>query len=1185
MPLEAITTVAWDPLEEALWTGTATGRIVSYLMTPTMDKYSSWRAHDDSEVKQLLFNEGGVISLSYGTVRYQSRGGLVHFIITPDLEDLQAMTWASHTQLLVGGNNDRMFVLDLDRGSLVKEIPVSSGVTCLKRSRLIVCGSKDGQITLRDSRTYRVEHTLRAHAAGVTDIDVKGDLLVSCGLSTRMGQVFFDPFVRVFDLRMMQMLPPISFPFGTIALKFHPKFSSTLIIVSQTGVFQLCDVQGSLDTIQNYHVKSHFLSSFDISSTGGVLAFGDTAGYIHLWSDSEDIKVNAYSRNTLELLDLRPPPPRFRMTEQSSFVDYSMIPVFRRVKEPLLSEWPSDCYLSFGKPHEPVDPNLLKQVVYAKPTDFVGEIPVVPGTKLRNQVRLPKPPPEDHSVVLSSTKTAMEATAASASPKIHQKPPKAYRKIAITATKLGVDDFDFRTYNKSNFGGLENFLPQNYINPLLFVFYFVSQLRVTLLNHLCLQEFCVTCEFGFLFHMLDVANGATVHATNLIRCLREVAASAKIDIFDEAKCQCNLSHLIKKANTFFLSQIHRELQAKGTIASTKRNLTQSADSPPTSDPKTSPPTSSSSSFSSSSSSSSSLSSSSSSASPSSSLQPPSSSSTSLSTPSSTIIDQLFSTTLRTTVQCNVCRRESVRESRVHQISLQVPTTYHESSSSFALVLRNTLASTTSNTLSWCEHCQCVQICDVFVEVITLPNILCLHCPVTTADSSSILPFWSSVSDDFVGSTEHISNSWLPFKFRVWKDPKTGKLHTQEYSEKSKSDRDLSNDLYELMAVVSFICDRSVTPPREHLIAQLKVPLSYHQRFNSSPTAAYNWYLFNDFQIQPTSKYEAAHINAQWKIPVLLYYARSDVNERVPIPTEVNPITEEVLFLPNPFEHLQASKEKRSAVVPLTREELRRNLSGGYVAIDTEFVSLQNEEVAGAEGRKVIVKLGFFSLARVSVLRGWEPQCVPFIDDYISTPETLIKDYLTKYSGIKSGDLDPVKSPHVVTTLKHAYLKLRYLVDQGVKFVGHGLKKDFHTINLLVSKDQMIDTVELFHLKRQRKISLKFLAAYLLNLTIQQNTHDSIEDAKTAWLLYKKYQELVAEGKFESVLNEIYNFGRLKQWDIDFKELEQEHHDQDKEPTQLQNEFQQQEQQNESQQPERNDSQQRDNESRQTEGND
>ena len=52
-----------------------------------------------------------------------------------------------------------------------------------------------------------------------------------------------------------------------------------------------------------------------------------------------------------------------------------------------------------------------------------------------------------------------------------------------------------------------------------------------------------------------------------------------------------------------------------------------------------------------------------------------------------------------------------------------------------------------------------------------------------------------------------------------------------------------------------------------------------------------------------------------------------------------------------------------------------------------------------------------------------------------------------------GDLDPARSPHYLTTLRRAYLKLRHLVDAGAVFVGHGLKKDFRMINIVVPPAQ------------------------------------------------------------------------------------------------------------------------------------
>lgn len=71
--------------------------------------------------------------------------------------------------------------------------------------------------------------------------------------------------------------------------------------------------------------------------------------------------------------------------------------------------------------------------------------------------------------------------------------------------------------------------------------------------------------------------------------------------------------------------------------------------------------------------------------------------------------------------------------------------------------------------------------------------------------------------------------------------------------------------------------------------------------------------------------------------------------------------------------------------------------------------------------------------------------------------------------------------------------------------------------------QVIDTVELFRFKRQRMLSLRFLASYLLGHQIQATCHDSMEDARAALRLYEQYKKLVEEGKFQDSLAEIYRW--------------------------------------------------------------
>lgn len=57
------------------------------------------------------------------------------------------------------------------------------------------------------------------------------------------------------------------------------------------------------------------------------------------------------------------------------------------------------------------------------------------------------------------------------------------------------------------------------------------------------------------------------------------------------------------------------------------------------------------------------------------------------------------------------------------------------------------------------------------------------------------------------------------------------------------------------------------------------------------------------------------------------------------------------------------------------------------------------------------------------------------------------------------------------------------------------------------------------------MSLRFLAWAVLHSAIQTDTHDSIEDARTALQLYEHYNQLEAEGRWEDVLEDVYRDGK------------------------------------------------------------
>lgn len=74
----------------------------------------------------------------------------------------------------------------------------------------------------------------------------------------------------------------------------------------------------------------------------------------------------------------------------------------------------------------------------------------------------------------------------------------------------------------------------------------------------------------------------------------------------------------------------------------------------------------------------------------------------------------------------------------------------------------------------------------------------------------------------------------------------------------------------------------------------------------------------------------------------------------------------------------------------------------------------------------------------------------FLDDYIRPSNSdTVSDYLTAWSGIEAADLDPELSTRHLISLKGTYLKLLFLLQQGVIFVGHGLSSDFNALSIYV----------------------------------------------------------------------------------------------------------------------------------------
>ena len=981
------------------------------------------------------------------------------------------MAFAATTSLLiVGGCQSTFFIIDIDKGQVVSEYPAQAKYTIMKRSRHICAATDDGNVHILSLTDYHLMKSWKAHVTAINDMDARNDFLVTCGFSVRqLGVPIVDPLANVYDLKTLTSLPPIPFHAGAAYVRLHPKLQTTSFVASQTGQMQVVDLMNPVNVMLK-QANVQFLLGIELASSGDAVAIADSNGWIYLWGSPSKVRINNISKEA-EFADPLP--------QNISHVDWNDAPLntigMPYYSEPLLSAWPSHMVFEVGASPAPIEPSLLFHMQAAELGHYapnlnprklrryqvedtrIGHVPTsIAAPKFLSEKAKDAPSIGNGSKLADAAET-LAGVSLNGRAQTDEERMLKYSNVEIKYSRFGVEDFDFRYYNKTPFSGLETHIANSFINSLLQLYRFVPLIRNVAIQHAatsCVVGNCMLCEFGFLFDMLEKANGQNCQATNLLRAFGTSREAANLNLFESLSLANNtpLSTTIQAVNRFFLKQIAHDY------------ITMAANSDG--------------------------------------------------------IDEVVASKAFEAIRCMYCNNETTKPASTYVHDLVYPQLDPKHSMryiKFSSVLKATIEREAKNR-GWCSRCRRYQQLAIRKTIQQLPFVLMINAAL--GHNSAMRALWET-------------SGWLPSEIGLIVQDRN--LYVFEGSDLALHVRNKSPGLmiYELVGFVAEIDTSERHQP--HLVGMVNVEVS-----NAGPEISPNhkvfpnWHLLNDFLVSPVDPREALHFNENWKTPSVIAYQVKSAHGKLDQDWKR---TMDTTLL---YQHYSVNGLYPTDDCQILRPNEHPE-EGKPIALDTEFVELEKAEInVKADGSQETIRPAKSGLARVSVLRGQgEEEGTPFIDDYITIYEPVV-DYKTQYSGIRPGDLDTLVSHHNLVPLKVAYKKLWILLNLGCIFVGHGLASDFRKANIHVPKVQTVDTQYLYLAPgKNRRFSLRYLAWAVFKEYIQEETtldeamqidgHDSIEDARMALRLWRKFQEYEDAGVAEQMIEDIYRKGTKYGW--------------------------------------------------------
>ena len=724
-------------------------------------------------------------------------------------------------------------------------------------------------------------------------------------------------------------MSPIQVLIDPTFLRFLPSFVSRLAIVSPLGQLQLVDtVELSNPRVCMYQINiASQCMSFDISSSNQAMSFCDNTGQLSLISSisSPQPQFNNFPRET-EFADTPEPLPFVSINDVNFPLSSILLPNIQT------GSWLSDLPKEISEYHyrrpKPIDPTILNTM---KTQGTISYAPN-PRTTRRNQIPYlmdTDPSIHDEAEVTSSTSTSVKSSSSSI--------PKHYQKLEIKYK--GLMEFDFAEFNQTEYSGLEAILPNAYCNAMLQVLFFIYPLRKSLLAHTCSKEFCLSCELGFLFHMLANNKGKQpCQASNFLRSFRtvpEVSALGLVISDRNANRSINLIRLIQNWNRFMLHQMHTELQdsrKRNSVPSQEVDLTKLLTSvnkrleeasldeeQPESDEAKDEIEQDKYQF----------------------LEGVKSPSDNGSHHEETDVSSLFGINQKVVHRCLKCSENNLKSNVVLVCNLLYPLNNPNESGDFLKLLKESM--NVEKTLSaWCDQCNRFSPHNHCAKITQLPNILAINCGLDNDKELDYLkkhlnqlnhelnqspvnePLMSKVcrygikcsrpdchfthpqrkqttSESSNGATNgKPCERWFPINFKI-SISDTESIEVEEYKNELDGAGDENSQKYSLQAAVYIIDDGQ----QRNLIAFI---LRNDQ-----------WFVFNDFCIKKVNENEVLNVILDWKIPAVLFYKNKafEWNEHENVLNE-SPFTSNLLLEEKFFAKFELDS---SNFLPLTKDEI------------------------------------------------------------------------------------------------------------------------------------------------------------------------------------------------------------------------------------------------------------------------